>query len=385
MRNASGPRAPMPDDLSPAGAVQVGLGSRSYEIRIGPGLLADAGSAIVPFCTGQKVVIITDETVAALYLEHLTDTLGDAGIAHRTITVPSGEASKDFSTFERVAEEVIGGGVERRDLIVALGGGVVGDLAGFVASVVLRGIDFIQIPTTLLAQVDSSVGGKTAINSSHGKNLIGLFHQPRLVIVDTDTLDSLPRRELLAGYAEVVKYGLLGDQDFFAWLESHGDALLAGDPSARSYAIRVCCEAKARIVAKDEREAGIRALLNLGHTFGHALEAEIGYGGGLLHGEAVAFGMTLAFDLSARLGRCSTGDADRVRAHLAAAGLPISLKETPVQNPADAADRLIGHMWSDKKVAGGKLTFILADGIGQAVVTQDVPLKDVRAVLQAAA
>ena len=374
----------MPDDLSPARAVRVGLGERSYDILIEPELLTSAGTLIAPICGNQQAVIITDATVADLYLTPLTQALDQSGIHHRSVTVPPGEASKDFATFERVAEDVLAGGLERRDLIVALGGGVVGDLAGFVASVVLRGIDFIQIPTTLLAQVDSSVGGKTAINSRHGKNLVGLFHQPRLVIIDTNTLDTLPKRELLAGYAEVAKYGLLGDAVFFDWLEEHGAALLAGDAAARSHVIRICCEAKARLVAEDEREAGVRALLNLGHTFGHALEAETGYGNDLLHGEAVALGMMLAFDLSARIGRCPAGDADRVRAHLAAVGLPTSISDTPVADPANSADRLMSHMWSDKKVAGGKLTFVLADGIGRAAVTQDVALEDVRAVLQAA-
>lgn len=374
----------MPDDMLPSGEVRVGLAERSYDILIASGLLASAGTLTAPFCVGQQAVIVTDETVAGLYLEPLIQALEESGIRHRAVTVPPGEASKDFATFEQVSEDVLAGGLERRDLIVALGGGVVGDLAGFVASVLLRGIDFIQIPTTLLAQVDSSVGGKTAINSRHGKNLIGLFHQPRLVIVDTDTLDTLPRRELLAGYAEMVKYGLLGDADFFAWLEQHGKALLGGDTAARAHAIRICCAAKARLVAEDEREAGVRALLNLGHTFGHALEAETGYGAGLLHGEAVALGMMLAFDLSVRMGRCPADDAKRLRAHLAGTGLPTSVSDTPVTDPANAADRLIGHMWRDKKVSGGKLTFVLADGIGRATVTQDVALDDVHAVLQAA-
>ncbi len=370
--------------MLPSGEVRVGLAERSYDILIASGLLASAGTLTAPYCDGQQAVIVTDETVAGLYLEPLMQALEESGISHRAVTVPPGEASKDFATFEQVSEDVLAGGLERGDLIVALGGGVVGDLAGFVASVLLRGIDFIQIPTTLLAQVDSSVGGKTAINSRHGKNLIGLFHQPRLVIVDTDTLDTLPYRELLAGYAEMVKYGLLGDADFFAWLEQHGKALLGGDTAARAHAIRICCEAKARLVAEDEREAGVRALLNLGHTFGHALEAETGYGAGLLHGEAVALGMMLAFDLSVRMGRCPAEDAKRLRAHLAGTGLPTSISDTPVTDPANAADRLIGHMRRDKKVSGGKLTFVLADGIGRATVTQDVALDDVRAVLQAA-
>jgi 3-dehydroquinate synthase len=375
----------MPDEQPPSTGVRVGLGARSYDILIGAGLLDDAGSHAARLCAGQQAVIVTDDTVAGLYLDRLTATLSAAGVRHRSVTVRPGEASKDFATFERVAEEVLGGGLERRDMVVAFGGGVIGDLAGFVASVVLRGIDFIQIPTTLLAQVDSSVGGKTAINSRHGKNLIGLFHQPRLVLIDTETLSTLPGRELRAGYAEVAKYGLLGDAGFFDWLEENRAGLLAGDDKLRAQAIRICCEAKARLVAEDERETGARALLNLGHTFGHALEAEAGYGDALLHGEAVALGMKLAFDLSARLGLCAEDDAARVTAHLRDAGLPTALSDTPIAAPGDAADRLIAHMWSDKKVAGGKLTFILAEAIGRAVITQDVALDDVRAVLQAAA
>ena len=375
----------MPDDQTAANSVRVGLDDRSYDILTGAGLLDAAGAHIGPFCRDRQAIVVTDDTVAGLYLKRLAAALSGAGIRHRTVIVRPGEASKDFATFERVVEEVLEGGLERRDVLIAFGGGVVGDLAGFVASVILRGIDFIQIPTTLLAQVDSSVGGKTAINSRHGKNLVGLFHQPRLVLIDTTTLDTLPPRELRAGYAEVVKYGLIGDADFFAWLEENGAAILAGDDALRAQAIRSCCQAKARLVAEDEREAGARALLNLGHTFGHALEAETGYGGGLLHGEAVALGMKLAFDLSARLGRCSGDDAVRVARHLSDVGLPTALSDTPVAAPKDAADRLIAHMWSDKKVAGGKLTFILADAIGHVIVTQDAPLDDVRAVLRAAA
>lgn len=362
--------------------VGVDLGGRSYDILIGAGLIARTGAELSARLKTRRAVIVTDATVADLYLSATQDSLAGAGIETHSVVVRPGEASKDFATLERLTEDILKHGLERRDLLVALGGGVVGDLAGFAAAVLLRGVDFVQIPTTLLAQVDSSVGGKTAINSAAGKNLIGAFHQPRLVLADTDSLSTLPRRELLAGYAEVVKYGLLGDADFFTWLEANGPALLDGDHALLAHAIRTCCDAKARIVAADEREAGQRALLNLGHTFGHALEAEAGYGDALLHGEAVAVGMVMAFDLSARLGLCPAGDATRVRRHLSAVGLPTSLDETPLRGAAPA--RLIDHMWRDKKVSSGKMTFILARGIGQAMITQQAPLEDVEAVFQPA-
>ena len=295
----------------------------------------------------------------------------------------AGEASKSFASFEKLCEEILALGIERSTVLIALGGGVIGDLTGFAAAVLLRGIDFIQIPTTLLAQVDSSVGGKTGINSGHGKNLIGAFHQPRLVLADTYTLRTLPRRELLAGYAEVVKYGLIDQPDFFAWLEGHGADLVEGDQGVLAQAIETSCAAKAAIVAEDEKEAGKRALLNLGHTFGHALEAECGYGDELLHGEGVALGMIMAFDLSVELGLCPAEDADRVFRHLTAVGLPTRLEHLPGR--VWDADTLLGHMHKDKKVTGGKLTFILAKGIGRAFITHDVEEAAVRALLTHAA
>jgi 3-dehydroquinate synthase len=290
------------------------------------------------------------------------------------VVVPAGEASKDFAEFGRLMERLLDQRPDRDTVLIALGGGVVGDLCGFAASVLLRGVGFIQVPTTLLAQVDSSVGGKTAINTRHGKNLVGTFYQPRLVLADTGVLDTLPRRELLAGYAEIAKYGLVDDEPFFAWLENYGHAVIDGDARARSEAIARSCQSKARIVAQDEREqAGVRDLLNLGHTFGHALEKETGYGGELLHGEAVAIGMVLAFDMSAALGLCPASDARRVRGHLEAVGLPVSPLTIPGSNVRgwDAA-RLVDHMRADKKNRDGKLTFILARGIGQSFVRRGV-------------
>ncbi|MEM9123169.1 MAG: 3-dehydroquinate synthase, partial [Pseudomonadota bacterium] len=308
-----------------ASTVPVALGDRSYDIHIGPDLLANAPSLIAPYLARSQTAIVTDETVAGLHGQSLQARFEAAGITAPMIAVPAGEASKDLATLGRVSDGLLAAGVERRDTILALGGGVIGDLAGFAAAVLRRGVDFIQVPTTLLAQVDSSVGGKTGVNSSHGKNLIGAFHQPKVVLADTNVLASLPPRELRAGYAEVVKYGLIDDAAFFAWLEQNGRSVLALEPAALTHAIETSCRAKARIVAADEREAGQRALLNLGHTFGHALEAEMGYTGALLHGEAVAIGMAMAFRFSARLGHVSGPDATRVTAHLEAMGLPTHL------------------------------------------------------------
>src|SRR5215469_15772292 len=305
----------------------VELGDRAYEILVGPRLIERAGREILPLLRRRQVVIVSDETVAGHYLAPLRDSLSEAEIGYHAVLLPPGEETKDLGHYGRLAEDVLAIGIERGTMLVALGGGVVGDLTGFAAATLLRGIDFVQIPTTLLAQVDSSVGGKTGINTRLGKNLIGAFYQPRLVLADTDVLASLPRRELLAGYAETVKYGLIRDAEFFAWCERQGNALLALTPEPVRHAIVTSCRMKAAIVATDEREAGDRALLNFGHTFGHALEAETGFSNRLLHGEAVGLGMVLAFDFAVRLGLAEAGEASRVRHHLAAAGLPTSLAE----------------------------------------------------------
>lgn len=354
--------------------VPVDLAGRSYDIVIGPGLIDRAGDLARPLLAAPRVTIVSDETVAPLYASRLVAAFEKAGIKSDIVTVAGGESSKEFGSFGRLMNDLLDRRPDRRTTLVALGGGVVGDLTGFAASVLLRGVDFIQIPTTLLAQVDSSVGGKTGINTRHGKNLVGTFYQPRLVLADTDVLDSLPRRELLAGYAEVVKYGLIDDPAFFAWCEDNGAAVLQGDAAKRTYAIEHSCLAKARIVAADERETtDLRALLNLGHTFGHALEAETGYGPDLLHGEAVGAGMAMAFDLSARLGLCPAKDAQRVRRHLGLVGLPVRLRAIGGDNRRswDTA-RLVDHMRGDKKAESGKLVFVLARGIGGAFVTREV-------------
>jgi 3-dehydroquinate synthase len=359
--------------------VDVALGARSYRIEIGPGLLDSVGAMIRELLPRPYTVIVTDETVAGLHLETLQAGLSAAGIECETIVVPAGEATKSMAEVGRVVEELLKLRVERDDLIIAFGGGVIGDLAGFCAAITRRGIGFIQIPTTLLAQVDSSVGGKTGVNAEQGKNLIGAFHQPRHVIADIDVLGTLTTRDFLAGYGEVAKYGLLGDEAFFQWLEAHGPALAAGDATARAEAVRRCCEMKAAVVARDETERGDRALLNLGHTFGHALEAATGYSDRLLHGEGVAIGCALAFEVSSRLGFCSQEDPSRVRAHLDAMGMNKDLKDIPGDLPD--ANGLIELMYQDKKVRQGKLTFIMARGIGKAFVTSDVDLGTVRAVL----
>ena len=366
--------------------VGVNLAGRSYDIAIGPGLVDRAGGLAKKLLAGPRVVIVSDETVAPLYGPRLVASFINAGIDAAIVTVPAGESSKEFDAFSQLLNDLLDRGVDRKTTLVALGGGVVGDLTGFAASVLLRGVDFIQIPTTLLAQVDSSVGGKTGINTRHGKNMVGTFYQPRLVLADTEVLDTLPRRELLAGYAEVVKYGLIDDPAFFDWCEANAAAVLEGNAAKRTYAIEQSCLAKARIVAADEREtADLRALLNLGHTFGHALEAETGFGPDLLHGEAVGAGMAMAFDLSARLGLCSASEAARVNRHLAAVGLPLRLRGIGGNNSRawDSA-RLIGHMRGDKKAAGGRLTFVLVKGIGQAFVTRDVDEALLRGMLDAA-
>lgn len=360
--------------------VRVELGDRAYDILVGPGLVAKAGKHLSPLLRRKRVAIVTDETVGKLHLPVLEKSLDAAGIRHSAIRLPAGESTKSFAQLEKLTEWLLGEEIERGDLVIALGGGVIGDLTGFAAAILRRGIDFAQIPTTLLSQVDSSVGGKTGINTKHGKNLAGAFHQPRLVLADTDVLTTLPMREFLAGYAEVVKYGLIGDRNFFEWLEENLDRLKEGDVEARIHAIVKSCEAKAATVAADEREGGVRALLNLGHTFGHALEAATGFSDRLVHGEGVAVGMALAFELSARLGLCPGQDAVRVRRHLARAGLPCSLADVPGDLPD--AEGLIALMGQDKKVVDGKLTFILAHGIGEAFITRDVDPGKLRELLR---
>jgi len=359
--------------------VPVELGERSYEVRIGPGLLDEAGSILAAQLTRKNVVVVTDENVAALYLARLERSLQKGGIQSRSIVLPPGEGTKDFAHLTQLTGALLDQGIERATTLVALGGGVIGDLAGFAAAIVLRGIDFVQVPTTLLAQVDSSVRGKTAIDMPQGKNLIGAFHQPRLVLADIGTLATLPRRQVLAGYAEVVKYGLINDPAFFLWLEEHGRALVDGNEAHRLEAVATSVKAKADIVARDERETGDRALLNLGHTFAHALEAEIGFGDALLHGEAVAAGIGLAFTLSARLGLCPPADAERVRRHFAAVGLPARLKGLLERswNP----DALLGHMRHDKKVRDQNIRFVLVRGIGKAFVSDGVDPATVAAML----
>ena len=359
------------------------LGERSYEILVGGGLLADAANHLRPVLAGDQAIIVTDRTVAGLHLAALERSLRDASIAHQAFVLPAGEETKDFAHLERLIDQLLEAKVERSTTLIALGGGVIGDLVGLTAAILLRGVDFVQIPTTLLAQVDSSVGGKTGINTRWGKNLVGTFTQPRLVLADTQVLSTLSRRALLAGYAEVVKYGLIQDAEFFAWLEGHGAAVLDGDERARRHAVVTSCATKAAVVAEDEREKGARALLNLGHTFGHALEAEVGYGDELLHGEAVAIGMVMAFDLSVQLGLCPPEDAARVRYHLAAVGLPTGLESLGARTWSSGA--LIDHMTRDKKVAAGRITFVLARGIGRAFLTQDVDLSEVEALLSSAA
>lgn len=362
--------------------VDVALGERHYAIRVGGGLLSRAGEELSEFVEGRRVIVVADTTVAALHRPTLQAALAPAASRIDTFEVAAGEASKSFAIFERLSEDILAAGIDRRTVIVALGGGVIGDLAGFVAATALRGLDFVQIPTTLLAQVDSSVGGKTGINTRHGKNLVGAFHQPRAVLIDTDLLDTLPRRELLAGYAEVVKYGAIGDYAFFEWLETHGHALIDGDDDARRQAIVTACRAKATIVAADERESdgGQRALLNFGHTFAHALEAMAGYDGSLLHGEAVAAGMALASRLSTRIGLCSGQDTERLVGHLDGLGLPTGL------DAVDAAGRwsaeaLMGHMLKDKKTRDGRVVFVLLDRLGAARAVRDVDPAHPRALL----
>ncbi len=365
-------------------SVAIKLAAHSYNVLIGDGLIADAGTLLAPILPQKRCVIISDSNVAALHLPRLRASLGDAGITHDAVIVAAGESSKSLGNYASVVEQVLAAGVERRTTIVALGGGVVGDLAGFVAASVLRGLPFVQIPTTLLSQVDSSVGGKTGINSGFGKNLIGAFHQPLAVLADTAVLASLPAREMQAGYAEIIKAGLIGDADFFGWCEANGARLLAGDRGLQMEAISRAVAFKAGVVANDEREEkpeNGRALLNLGHSFGHALEAEFGYDGRLLHGEAVALGLGLAFKLSALLGHCAPQDAQRVVAHVRNIGMAAELADLGC---AFSARGLMAHMQRDKKMRDGKLAFVLARGVGQAFTSRDVPADAVVQVLREA-
>lgn len=360
--------------------LNVDLGDRSYDILVGEDLLDRAGEIMRPLLSRQNAVIISDSNVAPLYLSRLQTSLENAEISQSAIVLPAGEATKDFAHLEELTSKLLSTPVERKTMLIALGGGVIGDITGFAAAITLRGMGFIQIPTTLLAQVDSSVGGKTGINTPQGKNLVGAFHQPRLVLADISTLNTLPRREFLAGYAEVAKYGLLGNFEFFSWLEDQGRKICDGDPETIRHAVLTSCQDKALIVAEDEREAGKRALLNLGHTFGHSLEAQVGYGGKLLHGEAVAIGMDMAFELSHRIGLCSGQDRDRARRHLQAVGLKVVLEG--LADDTWTADALLAHMQNDKKTEDGKLTFILARAIGDSFVTNDVDPGAVRGVLE---
>jgi 3-dehydroquinate synthase len=361
--------------------IPVALGARSYDVVIEAGLLARAAEHLAPLARGRPLAIVTDENVRP-HLATLQTALDAAGVASEAIVLPPGEATKSWDQLEALTDRLLALGVERNDHVVALGGGVIGDLVGFACAILKRGCRFVQAPTTLLAQVDSSVGGKTAINTRAGKNLIGAFHQPALVLIDPDTLDTLPARQVRAGYAEVVKYGLIDDPDFFAWCEENGAKLLAGDAEARAYAIAHSVAAKVRIVAEDEREtSGKRALLNLGHTFGHALEAEAGFSDTLLHGEAVAAGMALAFAYSVAQGFAAPEDAAKVARHLAASGLPTDAASAGI---SASGQTLTAHMLHDKKMEGGALPFLLARGVGQTYLDRQVDLASVATFLDSA-
>lgn len=361
--------------------VPVGLGDRAYDILIGPGLIDQAGERIARLMPGVRAAIVLDDTVAALHLARLQAALTSAGIDSVPVEVPAGEPSKSFAVLQDVVDRILAARLERGDVVIAFGGGVIGDLAGFAAGIVRRGMKFVQMPTTLLAMVDSSVGGKTGINARHGKNLIGLFNQPQLVIADTDLLATLSPREFRAGYAEVVKYGLIGDRPFFDWLDAHHADLFARS-AALTQAIAVSCRAKAKVVEEDEHETGVRALLNLGHTFGHALEKAVGYNTDrLVHGEGVAIGMTLAHQFSVHMNLLSPDDATRVERHLATCGLPTRLDQIP--GGVGGVDGLMAAIGQDKKVKRGRLTFILTRGIGEAFIAGDVPADVVRDFLAA--
>lgn len=365
----------------PCETVHVDLSGRGYDITIGPGLLGEAGLRVRRLLSRPRLVIVTDENVALHHLAALIASLEKSGIASEAIVLPAGEPTKSFEHLASLCNRLLACGVERNDTIAAFGGGVIGDLAGFAAAILRRGVSFVQLPTTLLAQVDSSVGGKTGINTAYGKNLIGAFHQPAAVLADIRLLGTLPQREFRAGYAEVVKYGLLGDGGFYDWLDRNLRELSGGDSPALLKAVRTCCEAKARIVAADETEQGERALLNLGHTFAHALEAATGYSSKLLHGEAVAVGMAMAFRFSAQLGLCETAEAERVKVHLRMAGLPVLLRDISAPLPGAAA--LLKIMRQDKKARAGRLTLILVRGIGAAFVAKDIDEKQLLSFLAA--
>jgi 3-dehydroquinate synthase len=368
----------MKNGLAPV-RVPVALADRQYDVLIGAGLLWDVAGLIRPFCPAGRVVIVTDQHVADLYLGPVQTGLAKGQITSEAIVLPPGESTKNFAQLETLVEDLIARNIERGDLILALGGGVIGDITGFAAAIVKRGLDFVQIPTSLLAQVDSSVGGKTAVNSRRGKNLIGAFHQPRLVIADLDVLASLPPREVMAGYAEIVKCALIGDGEFFGHLEQSAQRLIAGDQTALLDAVCRAVGMKAEIVAQDERESGRRALLNLGHTFGHAFEAATGFGSRFLHGEAVALGLCLAFDFSASLELCVPEAAARVKAHLTALGFITDPAQVP--GAPYGVDFLMAAMAQDKKVEGGRLTFILARAIGDCFVAKNVDADRVRRFL----
>ena len=360
--------------------LHVPMGERSYDIFIGDGAISHAGSLIKDILKAPRAIIVTDENITPSWLEPLKTSLNDAGIKTREIILPPGEHTKSVSHLEQLLDNLLENNIDRKTTLIALGGGVIGDLTGFAAAVVMRGVDFVQVPTTLLSQVDSSVGGKTGIDTRFGKNLIGTFHQPRAVITDTSTLDTLPMRERLCGYAEVIKYGVINDREFYDWLIENGQKVLDGNPAARREAVRRSCANKAEIVAADEREQGLRALLNLGHTFGHALEAQIGFEDKLKHGEAVSIGMVMALELSVRLTMASETDRDSLRDHLKTVGLPVDLKGLAGGNWT--ADALLDHMGRDKKTQDGKLTFILARAIGNSFVANDVDHDAVKGVLE---
>jgi len=360
-------------------ALDLDLGERSYRIDIGDGLLSRAGTLLEKHITQDRVFVVTDENVHRHHWEVLEQALRKSGFETKLRVLPAGEGTKSFSQLQALTDWLLGSGVDRKSTVIAFGGGVIGDLVGFAAAITMRGIDFIQIPTTLLSQVDSSVGGKTGINTEFGKNLVGAFHQPKHVLIDVATLDTLPKRQILSGYAEVVKYALIGDDDFFNWCDEHGPALIEGDKQARQYAIYKSCEHKARVVAADEREQGKRALLNLGHTFGHAFEAETGYGEALFHGEAVAIGTVMAFDLSCRLGFCAKDDLERVQAHFKKTGLRVSLEG--LVDESWSVQKLLEHMGRDKKTEAGVLHFVLVKGIGDGFLYSAVPDDVLRAIL----
>ena len=365
----------MPETENVTDKVRVNLGRRSYDILVGDGLLPQAGNLLLPLFKRKRVAIVTDDNVAGFHLSNLAAALDAKGIEHSSLILKPGESNKSYAGLQQVCEFLLASGIERNDVVIALGGGVIGDLAGFAAGVVRRGVRLVQIPTTLLAQVDSSVGGKTGINSPHGKNLVGVFHQPSLVLADLDLLKTLPKRERAAGYAEVAKYGLLGDASFFDWLDQRVEEVIACDTDAVRKAVRRSCEMKANIVAQDETEMGVRALLNLGHTFGHALEAATGYSNRLLHGESVSIGMVQAFHFSGALGLCEPHLGDQVERHLKRAGLPTRVSSIPGEVPPP--ERLLEIMHQDKKASGGKLVFILARAIGDTFVARDIAENDV--------